>query len=249
MPRSRIRAAAKAEAVGVCENKSCRKTGSPETVTMMRALASTHTGIEKMYAAEIAELSAADIQKNFAKLNVEKTGCLGRCGAGPNVVSMTTGQVFRGVHEPALAVAILEEALGLDIPDVAEKAYSKFMEAQKAMKAVRLFPKKNQGKIQEALDLLTSALDEVSTLHAGGALLLYLLFEARGDVYQQMGNVDAAQRDQTCAQYAMSLRYPTGECLESCVLAEHDLGSDGCNPLQFGQDPCQAFCHAVRHAF
>eukprot|EP00746_Dinoflagellata_sp_MGD_P141961 gnl/MRDRNA2_/MRDRNA2_74971_c0_seq1.p2 gnl/MRDRNA2_/MRDRNA2_74971_c0~~gnl/MRDRNA2_/MRDRNA2_74971_c0_seq1.p2 ORF type:complete len:127 (-),score=24.41 gnl/MRDRNA2_/MRDRNA2_74971_c0_seq1:39-419(-) len=116
------------------------------------------------------------------------------------------------------------------------------MEAQDAVKAGRLWPNKKQGKLEDALNLLTTALDEVGQLRVSGALLLYLLFEARADVYQEMRNDEAEQRDRSCAKYMMKLRYPTAECLETCTLVEHDLGTEGCNPLHFGQDPCQAFC-------
>lgn len=238
--------AAGQKTAGVCTNKSCKKIGSSETVTMLEALASTHSGIQWMHAenSATANVPAMTLQKEFAWSCIEKTGCLGNCGLGPNVVNMGTGQIHRGVLDPASAQAVLE-GLGLHIPLAAERAYEKFMKAQRAVYAAKWsHPGSDEGKMMmdKAVELLTAAIDEVGMLRVGGALLLYLLFEARADVYKEIGNLEAARQDQSCAEYMTTLRYPAADCVETCTVAEHDLGTNGCNPLHFGLSPCQEFC-------
>merc|ERR1740138_1825804 len=115
--------AQQAASLGVCTNRACRKTSSAEVLTMLRMLASTRGG--NIIAGETgADLTAIKVQEKFGKARVEKTGCLGKCGAGPNVVNMASGEVHRGVWRTSDAVAVLE-AIGLEIPIAASLAYTK----------------------------------------------------------------------------------------------------------------------------
>lgn len=226
--------------LAVCTNKACRKTRSFDTLALLRALASTHSGIASINSGNslTSDMTAGDIQEKFAQERIQETGCLDHCGMGPNVVSSASKEILRGVKAPEQGAAFLRGIMGLDIPEAAVKAYVKLADSKHIMRVARTMP----GKKNEALHLLDEALEVAGGLHVGGAFLLRLLFEERAAVHESLGDVKAAQQDRNCAAHMMELRYPAAECVDVCLLLEHQIGQHACSPLLFGTSPCAAFC-------
>ena len=123
--------------IHVCTNKACKRAGSLDTLALLRALASTTP-----LPSTTADIAAATLQQTHAMSKIEACGCLGGCGNGPNVVATHTGQVFYDVYKPITALALVQEELGLEVPDVAANVYLKKMYADRAMRSnkVRCFP-------------------------------------------------------------------------------------------------------------
>ncbi|CAM9476436.1 unnamed protein product [Scytosiphon promiscuus] len=69
--------------VQICTNTSCRKAGSRWTLETFRAFAPT------------------DVE-------VVESGCQGRCGLGPNILTRPSEEVYNGVAQPATVAAIIE---------------------------------------------------------------------------------------------------------------------------------------------
>ena len=96
-PATPLAAVPSAGSISVCTNKACRKSGSLDTLRLLRSLAST-------------------VPTPVAASQIDSCGCLGNCGMGPNVYGEKTAEVFRDVYKPKSARALLEEELGLDLP-------------------------------------------------------------------------------------------------------------------------------------
>ena len=162
-----------ADRILVCTNKACRKAGSHDTLRLLRGLAST------------AAVSAD------ATSQIDSCGCLGGCGMGPNVAAEASGEVFKDVYKPKSASALLEAVLGLTVAEEAVKASVHRMYAERAMRA---------NKLDEALGLLTTALNTAGTLRLQGAVLLAELLHLRADVHTRKGDRDAAAADRERAE-------------------------------------------------
>eukprot|EP00316_Scyphosphaera_apsteinii_P017566 CAMPEP_0119311060 /NCGR_PEP_ID=MMETSP1333-20130426/21461_1 /TAXON_ID=418940 /ORGANISM="Scyphosphaera apsteinii, Strain RCC1455" /LENGTH=199 /DNA_ID=CAMNT_0007315355 /DNA_START=23 /DNA_END=622 /DNA_ORIENTATION=- len=183
----------------VCMNKACRKAGAHDTVAMLLALAST----AKLEPAGLgltaaSELTAASVQLAFASSRVLSCGCLGRCGMGPNVASVETGTIFSDVYKPRSGVSLLQEELQLQIPEEAVEAYLKRAYADRAIRA---------GKLDDALELLTAALNQAGILRVRAAFLLASLLERRADVHDLRGHEEAARTDRQAAQRMLEHRF------------------------------------------
>lgn len=90
--------------VGLCEvcgNKSCRKLKSDKTLRMFKDLVQPYD------------------------LEVQSVGCIGNCGAGPNVRCGAT--VYPGVVSPATVAAICSIEHGVEIPDSVIESYESFV--------------------------------------------------------------------------------------------------------------------------
>eukprot|EP00752_Nemacystus_decipiens_P001876 g1807.t1 len=85
--------------VHVCTNTSCRKAGSRWTLETFRAFAPA--GVE-----------------------VIETGCQGRCGLGPNILTRPSEELYNGVETPATVAAIIEIDFGFPVPDSLVGAFS-----------------------------------------------------------------------------------------------------------------------------
>ncbi|CAN0356629.1 unnamed protein product [Ectocarpus sp. 6 AP-2014] len=85
--------------VHVCTNTSCRKAGSRWTVDTFRAFA-----------------PPGDIK-------VLETGCQGRCGLGPNILTRPSEEVYNGVAQPATVAAIIEIDFGVPVADTLVGAF------------------------------------------------------------------------------------------------------------------------------
>ena len=122
---------------------------------------------------------------------IDSCGCLGGCGMGPNVVAEASGEVFKDVYKPKSVSALLEVVLGLEVADEAVKASVHRMYAERAMRA---------NKLDEALGLLTTALNTAGALRLQGAMLLAELLHLRADVHTRKGDGDAAVADRERAE-------------------------------------------------
>lgn len=188
VPRSRL---------GVCKNSYCQQANSMQTLEMLRALAGTHRGIEVISADHIADQTAIALQEDFAEWAIKYVGCLERCGKGPNVCNLATREIHTGVSQVPTALQLLKQ-LKFKIPSAAGVAYLRRMNAQEQEK---------KGNLDEALSLLTKALDAADSLGIGGVALLKLLYEARGDLQMKLGNREAADEDYVRADCMMGVRY------------------------------------------
>ena len=180
----------------VCTHKSCRKAGSVATLTLLRELASTAAPTPTTE----QPLTAALLQEAFADACIESCGCLGACGSGPNVA--THEHVFHDVYKPISALALVNEELGLSVPDSAAAACLKRMYAERAMR---------ENKMRDALGLITAALNHAGTLGIRAAYLIHQLLQKRADVHALMGDPNAAADDRAAAQRMMERRLTVGE--------------------------------------
>lgn len=179
----------------VCTNRACRKAGSHDTLRLLRGLTST------------TAVSADD-----AMSQIDSCGCLGGCGKGPNVVAEASGEVFWDVYKPKSASALLEAVLGLEVADEAVKASVHRMYAERAMRA---------NKLDEALALLTTALNTAGSLRLQGAVLLSELLHLRADVHSLKGDSAAAAADRERAEGILLRRRVEAAC-------EGGLAVEGC---------------------
>lgn len=204
--KPKVSSSASSPSLAMCNNKACKKAGSQDALAMLLALAGTDTSIGKRSDDEERSVAAAELQKNFAKSCIDQTGCLGKCGSGPNVVNTATGEVYRGVYTPSAATAALED-IGLDIPQAASMAYLKSLHAQRKLEDYLYSPRNNKGCLDESLALITEALNGAGTLRAGGAQLIHLLLQQRAKLHEHQGDGEAAQRDRNKAAQVVRLRY------------------------------------------
>ena len=171
-PATPLAAVPSAGSISVCTNKACRKSGSLDTLRLLRSLAST-------------------VPTPVAASQIDSCGCLGNCGMGPNVYGEKTAEVFRDVYKPKSARALLEEELGLEVSDEAVKASVNRMYAERAMRA---------GKLDEAVALLTEALNTAGALRFQGAVLLAELLHLRADCHGMKRDSEAAEADRERAE-------------------------------------------------
>ena len=176
-----------ASALRVCTNTACKKAGSRDTLETLRVLAACSAEASTRG----ATVPAATLQAAFGASRVDSCGCLGRCGRGPNCVDDVSGEVFYDVYKPSAATSLLEEVEHLDIPDAAVTAWLKKMYAIRSMRA---------GDFNEALSLVTMALNEAGTLRTGGSHLLSLLLDLRADIHAQLRDRQAAEADRVRAE-------------------------------------------------
>ena len=182
----------------VCTNTACRKAGSQDTYELIAALAST---AEQVAVPPRTSLSAC--QAAFAATRVQRCGCLGGCGSGPNVATTddtdAADGIFRDVYKPASAAALLAH-IGVHVPDEAVKAWLRRMYAVRSMRA---------NKPAEAHALLTEALGLAAPLKRRGCHLLSLLLDERADISEGLlGDASAAAADR---ERAAQLRELTSE--------------------------------------
>ncbi|CAM9960988.1 unnamed protein product [Ascophyllum nodosum] len=85
--------------IHVCTNKSCRKAGSRTTLDTFKALAPPN-------------------------VDVIESGCQGKCGLGPNVLTKPTEEVYTGVSQPTTVAAIIEIDFAHAVPDALLGAFT-----------------------------------------------------------------------------------------------------------------------------
>jgi (2Fe-2S) ferredoxin len=126
-------AAAGAEGRGrtikVCADKLCRKAGSADTLSLLQGMAGSGVqGGEQM---------------------VCSSGCLGRCGQGPNVGAEPSGAKYQAVSKPITAAVILQEELGITVDSSVVQALELKQSAERKLK---------MGSTRQALVDLDAAL-------------------------------------------------------------------------------------------
>lgn len=166
--------------IRVCVNKTCRRQGSFETLEIL-------TGI-----------SPPDV-------SVKSCGCLGRCGAGPNVVALPSG-VLVGHCGTARAAELMAGLCGAGVSDV-----SKSLEALALRK--RAEGELKTGNFSGAEKLLTEAID---LKQFGG---VHIIYKGRCFARLSMGNYSGALEDAKEA-LALAPQYPEAHiCLGDAFLA------------------------------
>ncbi|KAG8066685.1 hypothetical protein GUJ93_ZPchr0004g40520 [Zizania palustris] len=145
--------------IRVCTNRTCARQGGREVLAALEGLAPP-------------------------RVDVASCGCLGRCGAGPNIAATVSGSaaVFGHVGTAARAAQLLEHLLGGSGFDAAA-ALAALAAREKAEAALE------KGDSAAAEDLLTEAIG----MNACGGL--HLLYRSRSNARLSMGNITGALAD------------------------------------------------------
>ena len=188
----------------VCKNTACKKSGSADTLETLFFLASTSSEANENAAKAAAAHGAsspalAALQASFAASRVEASGCLGKCGSGPNCAATDSEELFHDVYKPKSCVALLAH-VDISVPEAAQRAWLRRMYAMRAMRA---------NKHTEARALLTEALNEASSLRGNAAHMLQALLELRADVHDALGDAPKAVSDRERAA-SMRAMLPEG---------------------------------------
>lgn len=126
LPRTRI--SAELNELRVCTNRTCRRQGSMQILDTLSSLAPP-------------------------EVTVKSCGCLGRCGAGPNLVALPDGLMVGHCGTPARASEILMALCGIKSHDAA-----KSLEALALRKRAEAeFEKANFSEAGRLLSQVTSA--------------------------------------------------------------------------------------------
>ncbi|KAF8769243.1 hypothetical protein HU200_006750 [Digitaria exilis] len=145
--------------VRVCTSRTCARQGAREVLAALAGLAPP-------------------------RVDVGSCGCLGRCGAGPNVAASVAGSaaVFGHVGTAGRAAQLLEHLLG-----AAEFDASAGLAALAAREKAELALEKGNADEAEAL------LNEVIGLNASGGL--HLVYSSRSKARLAIGNISGALED------------------------------------------------------
>lgn len=173
--------------VRVCTNRTCRKSGSLQTLELLRGLASPNVA-------------------------VESCGCLGRCGSGPNLVVLPAGIFVSHCNTGAHVARLLALQCGLSVPDNNLKALALKQQGNKAFEsgditgAEKLFSQAIELQPSGGLHLLyanrsatrlaksdaNAALEDA--MHAAGlAPKWHMPLLRQGEAYMLIGDYHAAQ--------------------------------------------------------
>lgn len=177
--------------------KSFKGFNSKDALTVMRAMATTHKGIDLEFAEHLQD-PAVDLQTEFAEELIEKSKCFNRCGRGVSIYNSAYDDLDKEVDSVPKALTMLK-SLGLQLPTATSIACLRFFNAQKKIEA---------GEKDAGLTLLSDAIKAANTLGIQGAAFRKLLYEARGDLHEDMGDANAAQEDRKEAETLKDLRYP-----------------------------------------
>ncbi|KAJ0104622.1 hypothetical protein Patl1_19408 [Pistacia atlantica] len=198
----RIKVKAELKEIRVCTNRTCRKQGSMQTFETLTALAPPHVA-------------------------VHTCGCLGRCGAGPNLVALPGGVMVGHCGTAAKAAQVTMDLCGirgsgdksleaLALRKRAEGEFEKgdFEEAERLLcQGIDLKPfggihilYKNRSLVRLAMGNYSGALED-----ANEALKLapqYIeAYICQGDIFLAMDQYDAAEKSySTCLQIDPSIR-------------------------------------------
>uniref|UniRef100_A0A6P3ZS54 uncharacterized protein LOC107419715 n=1 Tax=Ziziphus jujuba TaxID=326968 RepID=A0A6P3ZS54_ZIZJJ len=139
-PRARRRFTAEIEEIRVCTNRTCRRQGSFQTLETLTGLAP-------------------------ANVAVKSCGCLGRCGAGPNLVALPDGVVVSHCGTAARAAEVMVALYG---------GVWNSGDTKKSLEALALRKKAEKemenGNFSEAELLLSQAIELKPT---GGVHIIY----------------------------------------------------------------------------
>ncbi|CAN0907370.1 Hsp70-Hsp90 organizing protein 2 [Linum grandiflorum] len=156
---SRTRTCVRAETneIRVCTNRTCRKQGSFQTLDLLTGIAPP-------------------------TIVVNRCGCLGNCGAGPNVVILPQGVIRYHCGTASRAALLMSEAVGVDSATVASS-----LEALALRKRAELEIEK--GDFSAAELLLSRAIDMKPF---GG---LHIMHKFRSSARLAMGDYSGALED------------------------------------------------------
>lgn len=192
--------------LGVCRSKTCSKQDA-STLEGLHILASASEEANDAVAATTPTLAIAATQTAFAASRVEKRGCLGSCGKGPNVL-LKRGDAATtnfGISKTSDLVVLLEDA-NLRVPEPAQKAWLRRTYAVRALR---------RNKPGEARALLTEALGQAGALKSNAAALIAHLLELRADVAESQGDGEAAEQDRARSLKMRSLTHTTSPVMTS----------------------------------
>lgn len=139
----------------ICVNRTCKKQGSQQIAKFVEDLV-------------------------LPGITVKTTGCLGRCGNGPNVAIDPPGVVLNHMSTPARMAEALSQVAGADVSDHVINA----TQLRLAGNALA-----RQGDVEGAVDMYTRALD----LGVEGGR--HLLYSNRAGALQTLGRLEAALED------------------------------------------------------
>lgn len=157
--RSPIHAHTQDQEIRVCTNRTCRRQGSFHTLEILNALAPP-------------------------TITVNTSGCLGRCGAGPNLAVLPDGFVVAHCGTPARAAEVIIQLSGGDSDSV---GVSKSLEALALRKRAQC--ELEDGNFSQADLLLSQAID---LKPCGG---IHIIFKDRSIVRLALGNHPGALED------------------------------------------------------
>jgi len=192
----------------VCRSKTCTHGGSAHTLEGLRILASASDEANDAIAgAATNTIAIAAMQTAFAASRVEKRGCLGSCGKGPNVLLARGDAVTTcyGISKTNELVALLDDAR-LHVPEPASKAWVRRTYAVRALR---------RNKPGEARALLTQALHEAGALKSNAAALIAHLLDLRADVAESQGDGEAAEQDRAHSLKMRNLTHATSPVVTS----------------------------------
>ncbi|KAL0535728.1 hypothetical protein IC582_030069 [Cucumis melo] len=157
--RSSIHAQTHHQEIRVCTNRTCRRQGSFLALEILSALAPP-------------------------TIVVNPSGCLGKCGAGPNVAVLPDGFVIGHCGTPARAADLIIQLSGRDSDSV---GVSKSLEALALRKRAQC--ELEDGNFSQAELLLSQAIDLIP---CGG---IHIIFKDRSVVRLALGNHSGALED------------------------------------------------------
>ncbi|XP_042057657.1 uncharacterized protein LOC121802144 [Salvia splendens] len=170
--------------IRVCTNRTCRKQGSLDALQVLSGIAPPF-------------------------VTVNSCGCLGRCGAGPNIVILP-GSVFVGhCGTPSKAANVMAIVYGADNGD----AENKCLEALALRK--RADDEMAQADFAQAFELLSQAIE----LRPFGGL--HIMYKERSAARLAMGDIDGAFEDVKEA-LIIAPRYPQAYLCEGDVYMAMD---------------------------
>lgn len=161
--RFRTEIKAEKQEVRVCTNRTCRRQGSIQILDALSGLAPP-------------------------EVVVKSCGCLGRCGAGPNLVVLPGGQIFGYCATAARAAEVM---LGLCSRGCDAGAISKALEGLALTQRVR--SELENGNFSQAELVLSQAID----LEPLGGI--HVMYRYRSLARLSMGNLSGALEDATQA--------------------------------------------------
>mmetsp|Transcript_108212 Transcript_108212/g.191621 ORF Transcript_108212/g.191621 Transcript_108212/m.191621 type:complete len:405 (-) Transcript_108212:70-1284(-) len=171
---------------------------SKHAIDTFRAMATTHKGVALENEEHIADKAAAELQQKFAEDLVSRSKCFNRCGRGVSVYNSWLDDVDKEIDSVPKVLTTLK-SLGLNIPTATSIACLRRFNAMKKIE---------EGKKDEALQLLTDAIKAAKMLGVQGAALAKSLYEERADLQEEMGDADAAKESRTEAESMMELKFP-----------------------------------------
>ncbi|EPS64882.1 binding protein, partial [Genlisea aurea] len=183
--------------IKVCCNRSCRRQGCRDILAVLSGIAPP-------------------------RVSVASCGCLGRCGAGPNLVILPEGVVYGHCGTPRKAAEVMSAVADLRVDEC--------LEALALRK--RAEDERDRGDFGAACSLLTQALD----LHPVGNI--HKIYKERSTIRLRMGDVDGALDD---AREATALAPEDPEpyiCRGDALMAKGELrDSEDCYSMALRLDP------------